>query len=387
MVLERDFPPDLRVENEIKSLLKLGHEVFLACYTFKREFIEETWNGCRVFKKPISSFTYKSSVGALRLPFYFRFWRNFVSRVCKEIQAEAIHIHDLPLALIGIQMKEKFGLKCVLDFHENWPAFLRISRHTNSFLGKLLSSNALWEDYELLACKRADHIIVVIGEASDRLVHMGISKSKITILANYPVLADFNEITRKKTSPGNGIQMIYAGGITEHRGLQYVIAALPDIIKIFPDLTLKILGEGNYRASLEKLCGELGVHRSVIFTGQVSYARVLKELGMADVAIIPHIKSDHTDSTIPHKIFQYMYSGIPVIASNCKPLERILKDENTGYIYSWNSPESFAEKLSLLLNRHGETAEMQERARLAVKKRYNWESQEILLSNLYNQLN
>lgn len=30
MLLERDFPPDLRVENEIKSLIKAGHSVILA---------------------------------------------------------------------------------------------------------------------------------------------------------------------------------------------------------------------------------------------------------------------------------------------------------------------------------------------------------------------
>ena len=54
MILERDFPPDLRVENEISALLEKGIEVHVACYTFSKKDSVETYNGytiqeCSVF--------------------------------------------------------------------------------------------------------------------------------------------------------------------------------------------------------------------------------------------------------------------------------------------------------------------------------------------------
>jgi glycosyltransferase involved in cell wall biosynthesis len=369
MVLERDFPPDLRVENEIKSLLKYGHQVFLACYTFGKLAIVEDWHGCRVFKQPITPFIYKSSVGALRLPFYFRFWRHAVLRLCDALAPEAVHIHDLPLASIGALCKEKFGMKFVLDLHENWPAFLCISKHANTFLGKLLSSNKQWERYELESCHTADQVIVVIEEAKERLVELGIETKKINVVANYPVLEDFKEIEKKKSTGGQVI-MLYAGGIGEHRGLQYVISAMPEILRHHPKVVLKILGEGNYKTSLERQVQTLGVENSVVFTGQVSYHRVLEELAMTDIALIPHIKSEHTDSTIPHKLFQYMYSGIPVIASNCKPIERIIKESGAGYVYSWDSPGEFAANVHKLISANDID---QQHSRQMVETNFTWD--------------
>ena len=170
MVLERDFPPDLRVENEIKSLISKNHQVVLACYTTKEEDSEFDWNGCKVYKKQISNFIYKSSVGALKLPFYFNFWRKHIHSIIKKEKVEAIHIHDLPLARIGYEMKVKYDIKFTLDLHENWPAYLSVSKHTNSAIGKILSSNLQWQDYEIKYCNKADNIIVVVDEARNRLV-------------------------------------------------------------------------------------------------------------------------------------------------------------------------------------------------------------------------
>ena len=35
MILETEFPPDVRVENEMLALSEAGHEVHLACFTHK----------------------------------------------------------------------------------------------------------------------------------------------------------------------------------------------------------------------------------------------------------------------------------------------------------------------------------------------------------------
>jgi hypothetical protein len=197
MVLEKDFPPDLRVENEMKSLLEAHHTVILASFTFTGTDRIEEWNDCKIFKTRISKFIHKSSVGALKFPFYFNFWENCLTTIIEKEKPDAIHVHDLPLARVGVNMKYKFGIKLILDLHENWPAFLRISKHANTFLGKLLSSNSEWEKYEINSCNKADYVIVVIEEAKERLVKLGIPAGKILNVPNYPVLSDFDEM------PGN----------------------------------------------------------------------------------------------------------------------------------------------------------------------------------------
>ena len=140
MILDHPFPPDIRVENEIESLGLAGHEVHIACLTGKNKTTHEIASGCIIHRKNISRLRYKTSVGILKFPCYFNFWRRFINDIASEYSFDAVHIHDLPLALIGVELKKRLKIKFVLDLHENWPVLLQLSQHTNSFLGKILSS-------------------------------------------------------------------------------------------------------------------------------------------------------------------------------------------------------------------------------------------------------
>jgi len=379
MALEGDFPPDLRVENEIISLISANNTVILACFSFSKIDTVSDWKGCKIYKKSISKFVYKSSVGALRFPFYFNFWRQHLANIVNKEQPEAIHIHDLPLAKLGMEMKEKYGIKFVLDLHENWPALLALSAHTKTAMGRLLSSDQQWKNYEKEACINADKVIVVIEEARERLKSIGIPEEKIEVVANYSNLSDYDNLPVVEKEDDSFI-MFYAGGISEHRGLQFIIRALPELIKSYRNLKLKILGEGRYKAVLKKIAKELNVLDHIEFTGKVPYKKVLEELGKTDITLIPHIKSDHTDNTIPHKLFQYMYCGKRILASNCDPLERIIRESNAGYIYQWDSPTDFARVFELAFSDKSYNAG---EVKKQVIEKYNWISEQKKLVSLY----
>lgn len=381
MVLERDFPPDLRVENEIRSLVAIGHSIILACYTFTGADRMEIWEGCRIYKKRISKFVYKSSIGALMFPFYFKFWRKHIRRIIGHEMPDAIHIHDLPLAAIGYEMRTGNKIRFILDLHENWPAFLEISRHANTLPGRILSSVKQWRSYELNYCKKADHVIVVIEEARERLIKLGIDSSKISVIANYPMLSDFKDLEECHIQATGKQILFYAGGINKHRGLEYVIKALPDLKKQYPAIECWILGDGNYRLFLEKLVKKLGLKQNVIFTGQVPYKTVLKKLAESTVTVIPHVKSEHTDSTIPHKLFQYLYAGKPVIASNCAPVERIIRETGGGITYQWDSPADFIEKYTSIRDSMKSFNPL--KLREIIKDKYSWEMQSEDLQEIY----
>jgi glycosyltransferase involved in cell wall biosynthesis len=384
MVLERDFPPDLRVENEIKSLLSFNHEIILACFSLKQKEkqIVFDWCGSKVYKRRISRFIFKTGVGALKFGFYFQFWKKFLESIIEEEKVDAIHVHDLPLARIGSDFQKKYPLKFTLDLHENWPAFLKVSKHTNTFLGKMLSSNKQWEKYELEQCKKADNIIVVVDEAKERIINLGIGSDKITVVSNYPETSDFDDLPSHSTDEGK-IILYYAGGLTEHRGIQYIIQAMPEVVKKHSNIELRIYGTGTYKLNLEQITQELQMEEHVIFFGQVTYKVVLKELVKSDITLIPHVKNEHTDSTIPHKLFQYIYAGKPVLASNCKPIERIVKDVDAGYIYTWNDIKMIEQKIIQLIDNLSTFDPA--RLREAIKKNYLWGIESKKLLKIYQQ--
>lgn len=380
MILDREFPPDLRVENEIEALTGEGIEVHLACFTRKRLPSREIRGKLIIHRQPVSGLTYKSSVAALTFPRYFGFWRHFLQTLVHTNNFNIIHVHDLPLVKVGVGLKKNLGIPLIADLHENWPAYLRMAQHTRTVTGRILSPNKMWVRYEKDILQDTDHIIVVVDEAKQRLSSMGLDPEKITIVSNTLNIAHahFPEHTEEHKTP----VLFYAGGINFHRGLQTVIKAMAKTGQ--KRYKLLALGEGRYKNNLIDLATSLGLEDFVDFPGWVPYQKMLQRMNNSEYALIPHIKSDHTDSTIPHKLFQYMYAGIPVIASNCIPIERIIKETGAGIIFPSEDSERLAEILDSLNGEKKE--EMGKNGRYWVKEKYNWQHDAENLVKVYKKL-
>ena len=384
MILEGDFPPDIRVENEIESLLNNGHLVHILCLNKKRNRpLIEIKNNLTIHRIPIAALIYKSSIACLKVGIYFHFWKSNIRKLYKlHGPFDVIHIHDLQLSKVGYYFKKHTNCKLVIDLHENWPALLDISTHTQTFFGKLFFSRNQWDNYEKLYLAKADKIIVVVDEAKLRIEKLGIAKEKIHVVTNALNLTCFEFEVQKPID--DKIVFVYGGGINKHRGLQNIINAIPYITTNIP-FEVWIIGEGNYLPALKQLAEHLNINEKVVFYGWKNQNELLKLISQAHVALIPHLLSDHTNSTIPHKLFQYMYAGIPILSSDCAPLKRIIEETNSGLIYSEKSYEDIAEKMSHFINdRNFKT--QKSNSKQWVENKYNWLITEKELITCYNQL-
>ena len=385
MLLDHPFPPDTRVENEMKSLTDAGFEVHIACFQKNKEpLLERTEYGI-IHRKPVSKFIYKSSVGVLKFPFYFNYWRRFVKELFALEKFDVIHVHDLPLAKVGYEAKCKYGVKFILDMHENWPVLLQLSKHTNTFLGKLLSSNDQWVRYEKEMCGLADKIIVVVDEAKGRVSGLGINPEKIEVVSNTLDINQFDPIERKEFRKDK-FRMLYVGGINYHRGIQYVIKAIALLKKKGIEVHFDLVGDGSYLDDIRRLIAELQVQDNVTVHGFKHYTQICDIYESANVALIPHVKSGHTDNTIPHKIFQYLYAGIPMIVSNCDPLVRIVNETEGGLSYRYDHPEELADIVAGFYSHPEQLNNYILHGRQAVIDKYNWKVDGANLVRLYNGL-
>jgi glycosyltransferase involved in cell wall biosynthesis len=312
---------------------------------------------------------------------YFNFWRKFLGKICSGYQFDAIHIHDLPLARIGYETGQRYRMRFILDLHENWPALLNISTHTNTPLGKILSSDRQWKAYEKKYVQLADEVIVVVEEARKRMIDLGAEATKVHVVSNTLNLAHF-DFPEQQKDPAY-ITLVYGGGVNFHRGIQTVIQALKTLTPTITRIRVWIIGPGSYLGNLKKLARDLNVEKYVHFFGWMNRKELLMHISRADVALIPHIKSPHTDNTVPHKLFQYMYAGIPILSSNCAPLERIVKETGTGLIFKNQDPDSFAESLTQLLSDEDFLRKIPENGRRNVETKYNWNRDAQELVRLY----
>ena len=385
MLLDHVFPPDTRVENEIKSLAEAGHEVHIACFHKEGKPLVEKTHYCTICRNPISKFMYKASVGVLKFPFYFNYCRSIVDVLFANEKYDVVHVHDLPLAKVGYEAKCKYGVHFVLDLHENWPVLLQLSKHTNTFLGKLLSSNDQWVRYEREMCGLADKVIVVVDEAKARVCGLGVEPEKVKVVSNTLNLDQFDPIERKEFKTDK-FRMLYVGGINYHRGIQYVIQAISLLKKKGVEVHFDLVGDGSYLGDIRRLINELRVQDNVTVHGFKHYTQICDIYEAANVALIPHVKSGHTDNTIPHKIFQYLYAGIPMIVSNCDPLVRIVNETRGGESYRFDHPEELAEIIARLYSHPEQLNNYILHGRQAVIDKYNWKVDGAKLVGLYEGL-
>lgn len=384
MILEREFPPDVRVEKEIGVLIKNGYRVHILTYTKKNALALEESGNLTTHRKPITKFIYKSSVACLLFPTYFNYWNKYISEITAKHSFDTIHIHDLPLAKIGVKWSKKLKIPVLLDLHENWPAMLQEATHTNTFFGKLLSWNWQWEAYERKMVDAVDAVVTVVEEMKCRVASYSANQEKFHVYQNVPEIKSEYKLY-SYTPPTNTLSLVYLGGVNVNRGIQTVIKAMSLLSKDFP-VKFTVIGAGSYLDELKVYAEKLNLHEKVTFTGYMQQDRALDKVKEHHLAIVPHYRSIQTDNSSPNKLFQYMMMGIPVISSNCTSLVRVLEKHRCGVHYQDSSAEDLAEKLQALWKTPSQLSDYSKNAHTAVMTELNADHENANLLATYKWL-
>lgn len=396
MLLERRFPPDIRVENEAATLLEAGHEVHLLCREDARAAIDLPASLERLIVHTIRN---RSDLSGWRrhtpnvslLWFYDVRWARRIRELAIEVGPfDVIHVHDLPLVKTALVAGKKMGAHVVADMHENYPMVLPFYRGGKSIspLRRFLVDPHRWEKYERTCVPLCSATIAVTDRMKARLVSIGVDAERIRVVENlvdterflsYPLDLALQEELRDR------YVIAYVGGFLSNRGLDTTLRAMPKVISHIPEALLMLVGDGAARSDLEELSSELGLEAHIRFEGWVEFDRIPAYLAASDVCILPLIRSVQTDAALSHKLFQYMLMGKPVVASACVEMSRVIQEAGCGLLFPPGDSEALGDSLiSLkdpeLRNRLGE------RGREAVLNRYNWSHSAARLLQVYEDL-
>ena len=397
MILDLDFPPDMRVENEATALIQNDYEVFLLCLDYDNSLPKkEIYKGVhlnRIYKMKKWA---NRGRGLINTPFnyYTYFWAKQIIHFVNEYDLDVLHIHDLYMVGAGLIANRKLKLPLIADLHENYVEGLKHYRFANSFPGNILISIPKWERKEVEWCNKADHLITVIEEAVERYKSLGIPEEKITVVANYVNQAEFLSPIKLGAEDNSEILqkfkdkfvVTYIGGFDIHRGLESVIKAMPEVIKECLNIKLVLVGKGKNLKALVRLSQNLEVEKYILFEGWQPPSKLPIYIKASDICLIPHLKTVHTDNTIPHKLFHYMLLEKPVVATNCNPIERIINEIKCGLVYESNDSNGLAERITKLYKNSKLRKEFGLNGKKGVIEKYNWENTSKNLIKLYEKI-
>jgi glycosyltransferase involved in cell wall biosynthesis len=347
LLIGHDFPPDIRVEKETRALLAAGHQVIVVCENRNDRPRKEQLDGVQILRLPRDpSWVRQVNRAQLFVLLHSPRWERAITEIVQMEQPEALHVHDLAFVGPGLRIARKSGLPLVADLHENYPALLQIrySEKKRNPVDRFIFNPKRFARYESRVLPRCDNVIVVVEEAASRVRDLGVRADKIVIVGNTADIDAADRLSEQVLElPGSEMKFLYVGGFGTHRGLDVVIKAMPRILRQIPSALFVVVGDGDDRSSLEQLAQDLGIAHNVRFEGKQPFSSIYTYIAQCDVCLVPHVANPHTNSTMPHKLFQYMHLKKPVIVSNAIPLARVVRETEAGLIFESGNPDSFAQ--------------------------------------------
>ncbi|MCH2200299.1 MAG: glycosyltransferase family 4 protein [Flavobacteriales bacterium] len=394
MLLDGPYEGDFRLKKEVSTLLENGHEITLVCYRTgdkPKESIEGALKLLRTEK--VIDNRRAGFIDILNSVFFINF--DISKRLSGLHESfDVVHVHDLPLANTGLRYARKKQIPCVLDLHENYPEALKIwfSWRKNPLIrikNKVFFGYSKWFSRERRMTQKYDFVVAVVEEMKERIVELHkLDSSKVYVVSNTEPKDLFLPVKGEKSS-SDRFQILYVGGIGPHRGLQTAIAAMPEIVKKHAHAEMVIIGSGNTDTMnyLRNLVSKLKMEEHVNFTGRLPFKEALEYMKGAGINMIPHLKNNHTDHTIPHKLFQIMNSEFLLLVSSCKPLKRIVEEYDAGLVFEADNPRDFADQVDFAINNPEKVLAKAKNAHKAVQgEGLNWEADAKRLVALYDDI-
>lgn len=178
--------------------------------------------------------------------------------------------------------------------------------------------------------------------------------------------------------------IIYAGRLLPHKGINYLIEALP------PGMRLIIAGQPYHKDFFTEL-QRLAENKDVLFHHDFTDDQLIRAYRTALCVVLPSVyRTMYGDETrIPELLGQTLLEGMacgaPAICTDVASMPEIVENGVTGFIVPPNDAASLREKLIYFRDHPDEVAAMGQAARQRVLDRFTWPAVVTRCLNIYEQ--
>jgi len=177
---------------------------------------------------------------------------------------------------------------------------------------------------------------------------------------------------REYPQKGKPLTIVSVGRFVEKKGFIYGIKAIAQLIKRYPFIRYKIIGEGALKRKCIRLIRSLGIDQKVTIHGWYSHDEYIKCLDDTHILLAPSIVARNGDEEgIPNVIKEAMALGIIVIATNHSGNSEVIQDRISGYLVEERSSQSIVRAVNLLMQNPTEWLPIEYIARNTVIKKFD----------------
>jgi glycosyltransferase involved in cell wall biosynthesis len=307
--------------HRIRALLDLGHTVDLVTYPFGRDV---ELPGLRIIRSLRPPLVRRVRIGPslAKVPLDLALAATAFRRAIAE-KYDAIHSHEEGGA-IGVVLSALIGVPHLYDMHSSLPQQL-----TNFGFSRSRFLAGVFEWLERFVIRRSRVVIVICPHLLETVRRID-AEVPAVLIENAPGAGDAAEAgSGRAVRTELGIApfaplVLYTGTFEAYQGLDLLFSAMRTVAAARPDVKLVLAGgEPAQVDQAREEASRAGVGEVTVFAGRRAAEEIPRFLDAADVLVSPRSSGTNT----PLKIYQYLRSGRPIVATRLLTHTQVLDDD------------------------------------------------------------
>ena len=359
-----DLSTDQRVHRTCTTLVKLGFEVLLVGRKLKKSIPlkKREYSTKRMFLLFEKGFLFYAE-------YNFRLFLLLLFRKCNLLVA-----NDLDTLLPNYLVSKIKKTNLVYDSHEY---FIGVPELENRKFAK-----NFWKKIEAYIFPKLKDIITV-NDSIAQLYKNEYGKDLI-VVRNIPALQKNTEFKTKKEldiDENKFIIILQGAGINIDRGAEEAVLAM----QFVENAILYIIGDGDVISILKELVIDKNLKQKVNFIPKQPMDKLFQYTVNANLGLTLDKETNiNYRYSLPNKLFDYIHSGVPILASPLVEVERIINKYKVGYLIENHKPEHIAGKLNNIIVNKENLKVLKENCIIAAQS-LNWETEEIRLIDVFKK--
>ena len=353
--------------HRIRALTELGHTVDLVTYPFGRD-VEVA--GLRVFRGLRPPFLRAVAIGP-SLPKLVLDGLLTLTAIRRALSSkyDAVHSHEEG-GVIGVALAALLRVPHLYDMHSSLPQQL-----TNFAFARSAMLHRVFLTIERFMI-RGSRVVVVVCPSLQDTVRAVDRNARTILIENAPgsseeraTAVDADAIRRTFRIDPSAPLVLYTGTFEAYQGLDLLFEAMASVRRSRPDATLLLAGGKPDQVERARARARTaGIEDATIFAGERPSKEIPAYLLACDVLVSPRSRGTNT----PLKIYQYLRSGKPIVATRLLTHTQVLSDDTA--ILTGASAAEFAEGILAALDNPARAAAVGRRARELADTKYSYDA-------------
>lgn len=227
---------------------------------------------------------------------------------------------------------------------------------------------------ERLLLRQADRVLVVSNNARQHLIEAGADPKRIRMIPNGVDPGRFADAVPRSLGFADGSFVVaFCGLFYRWHGVATLAEAFVRLRAEHPRVRLLLIGHGEDEARVRSILHSSGVLTDCLLPGIVAREKVPGYLAAADVVVSPHADLQNFIGS-PIKIFEYMASGTPIVASRLAQLSEILSHEENALLVPPEDPTALALALKRLMDDPELGRRLSATAQQEARAKHSWDA-------------